>query len=357
MHTPPSVRRAVVRTAGLRRIRGHRAAAVTVILASAGLLLSSGGMAGASPQATIPQVQAKLQALNLKANVLDQQYDQALQELAAADQRLALVNKEVARYRAQFDGMRTEIARIAATSYEDGGVSSPEALLTSGNAQQVLNQSSILLELSSADSAEISQFVAAAKQLTSTQQTAQRTRAGILALKNSLGKRKAELNGLISQQQSLLAQLTPAQQAATGPGGGGSSGSGPSSPPVQYSGPTSTQAEKAVAFAYAQLGCPYVYGGTGPCSNGFDCSGLTMEAWASAGVAIPRTSEEQWSGLPAVSTSALEPGDILVFLGGAHVGIYVGGGYLIDAPHTGADVEKVQLSGWYTANLDAAVRP
>ena len=112
-----------------------------------------------------------------------------------------------------------------------------------------------------------------------------------------------------------------------------------------------------MAFAYAQLGCPYVYGGTGPCSDGFDCSGLTMEAWASAGVSIPRTSEEQWAELPAVSTSALEPGDILVFLGGAHVGMYVGGGYLIDAPHTGADVERVQLSGWYTQNLDAAVRP
>jgi len=324
-------------------------------VASAGLLLSSSGIAGASPQETVPQVQAKLQALNLKSSVLDQQYDQAQQELTAADQRLALVNKEAARYSDQFNGMRTEIARIAATSYEDGGVNSPEALLTSGNAQQVLNQSSILLELSSADSAEISQFVAAARQLSSTQQTAQRTRAGILALKTSLGKQRSQLDGLITQQKSLLAQLTPVQQAAAGPGGGG--GGGSTSPPVKYSGPTSTQAQQAVAFAYAQLNCPYVYGGTGPCSDGFDCSGLTMEAWAHAGVAIARTSEEQWATLPAVSTSDLEPGDILVFLGGAHVGIYVGGGYLIDAPHTGADVERVQLSGWYEQNLDAAVRP
>ena len=85
-------------------------------MASAGLLLSSSGIAGASPQATIPQVQAKLRALTLKSNVLDQKYDQAQQEFTAADQRLALVNKEVARYSAQFNGMRTEIARIGRAS-------------------------------------------------------------------------------------------------------------------------------------------------------------------------------------------------------------------------------------------------
>ena len=120
--------------------------------------------------------------------------------------------------------------------------------------------------------------------------------------------------------------------------------------------PTNTQAEKAVAFAYAQIGCPYVFGGTGPCSDGFDCSGLTQAAWAAAGVAIPRTSYEQ-ADLPAVPESELEPGDILEFLGDGHVGIYVGGGKLIDAPQTGEDVELVSFSGWYTENFDGAVRP
>ncbi len=128
-------------------------------------------------------------------------------------------------------------------------------------------------------------------------------------------------------------------------------------PPDQYKGPTATQAEKAVAFAYDQLGCPYVYGGTGPCSSGFDCSGLTMEAWLSAGVSIQRTSYEQLDSLPRVSIGSEEPGDILVYAGGSHVGIYVGGGKLIDAPHTGADVELVPMSGWYSSELYAIVRP
>lgn len=128
-------------------------------------------------------------------------------------------------------------------------------------------------------------------------------------------------------------------------------------PSFTYHGGTSSQAEEAVAFAYAQLGCPYVYGATGPCSSGFDCSGLTMDAWAAAGVTIPRTSEEQWASLPAVPVSAIRPGDLLIFDGGGHVGIYVGGGYLIDAPQPGETVEKVAFSGWYQANFAGAVRP
>ena len=112
-----------------------------------------------------------------------------------------------------------------------------------------------------------------------------------------------------------------------------------------------------MAFAYNALGCPYVFGATGPCGSGFDCSGLTMSAWASAGVSIPRTSYGQ-ATLPAVSTSALQPGDILEFAGDSHVGIYVGNNMLIDAPTPGMNVEKVSLSSsWYAANLDGAVRP
>jgi cell wall-associated NlpC family hydrolase len=110
-----------------------------------------------------------------------------------------------------------------------------------------------------------------------------------------------------------------------------------------------------VAFAYAQIGKPYVFGASGP--DSYDCSGLTMASWAAAGISIPRTSYEQWASLPHVPTSQLQPGDILVFNGAGHVGIYVGGGQLIDAPHSGLNVEKIALSGWYSSSLIGAVRP
>jgi cell wall-associated NlpC family hydrolase len=251
--------------------------------------------------------------------------------------------------------MRASIAQIAATAYEEGNLTSPAALLTSGDPQQILNQSSILLELSANNNAAMNQFLAAARQLTGAQQAARRVEAGMVTLKNNLSKRKQSLDKLRAQQEALLAQLTPAQQAAASPGGSASSGSTGSTGSTQYKGSTSTQAGKAVAFAYAQIGKPYAWGATGPGS--FDCSGLTMASWAAAGVSIPRISYDQMSQLPAVSLSALEPGDILGFAGNSHVGIYVGGGYAIDAPQTGQDVQKVALSGWYKSELDGAVRP
>ena len=329
----------------------RRGAAVSLGLLAAGGLVLSSGVAGAAPQPTVTQVQQKLKQLNTRAQELDQQYDQAQQALSSASQRLAVVNEETARYLSRFDSMRVQVAQIAATAYERGSITSPEVLLTSGDPQQILNQSSILLELSSNNSAEMTAFLSAARQLAGAQQAARRTKDARAALTAKLSSQKKALRKTIAQQESLLAQLTPAQRATTGPGSSGGQTVG------DYKGPTSTQGEKAVEFAYDQLGCPYVFGGTGPCHDGFDCSGLTQAAWAFAGVSIERTSFEQWDSLPHVSTSALEPGDILVFDGEGHVGIYIGGGELIDAPHSGADVEKVALSGWYTENLDGAVRP
>lgn len=319
-----------------------------------GLVASVCSVAAAAPQPTIAQVQHRLNQLNTQADQVGQQYDQAMQELASANQRLALVNREAARYQKRFQSMRVAIAQIAATAYEEGNLTSPAALLTSGDPQQILNQSSILLELSANNSAAMNQFLAAARQLTGAQQSARRVEAGMVTLKDNLANRKRSLAKLRAQQETLLAQLTPAQQAAATPGGQTPTTTSSTTPP-SYTGSTSSQAGKAVAFAYAQIGKPYEWGATGPGS--FDCSGLTMSAWAAAGVSIPRISYDQMSQLPSVSTSALQPGDILGFAGNSHVGIYVGGGYLIDAPQTGEDVEKVALSGWYQSELDGAVRP
>lgn len=330
---------------------------IAISLATAAAVAGIGGSAAALPQPTVAQVKAKLTAINNKAARLGQQYDQVLQQLSVANQRLKVLDKETARYRATFDAMRLRIGRLAAVAYEQGGMSSPVALLTSQSPQQVLDQSSILTELSIANSSQIHQYRAASRQLLNAQQAATQARAAIVHLKRSLAKRIAVLNKMKRQEEALLAQLSPPQQTGIGPGGGGGG---------HYNGPTATQAEKAVAFAYNALGCPYVFGGTGPCGAGYDCSGLTMSAWASAGISIPRVSYDQMSSLPAVplhtssgafTTKYLQPGDILGFAGNSHVGIYVGGRYVIDAPVPGQNVQKVGLSGWYLSNLDGAVRP
>src|SRR5258708_21501249 len=163
--------------------------------------------------------------------------------------------------------MRQEIGRRPVAAYEDGNLNSSLALLTSGNPQQMLNQSSILLELANTNNAQIARFLAATRQLTTYQLQARRTNAGLAQLKNGLAKRRAKLNKLVSNEQALLNQLSPAQQVAVSAGGGQTG--------IKYTGPTSTQAQKAVAFAYPALACPYSWGGTS-CSSGYDCSGLTL---------------------------------------------------------------------------------
>lgn len=337
---------------------------IVASVASTAALLSMSGAATAVPAPSVAEVEHQLSVINAKAARLGQDYDEVLQQLSLASQRLNLLNRETKRYQATFDAMRKQIDRIAAVAYEQGDINTPIALLTMSTPQRVLDESSILSELSAVDSAQISQYLAASHQLLSAQQQASRTHAGILALKHSLGNRIGALNRLKNTELTLLAELSPTQKTGSAPGGttGGSGGQKP--PP--YKGPTGTQADTAVKFVFAQIGCPYVFGGIGPCHSGFDCSGLMMEAWQSAGISIPRVSYDQMGSLPPVSlhtssgaftTANLEPGDILGFAGNSHVGMYVGGGKLVDAPVPGEFVEEVPLSGWYLQELDGAVRP
>jgi len=329
----------------------RRWASVAAAAVAAAALLTMAGSAGAQPQPTVSQVQAKLKSLTYKENWLVQRFDQASQNLTSAHERLTVVNTEVAKDATAVKNMQDQIAQIASNVYENGAMNSVAALLTSGDPQTLLSQSAFLTHLSTDQYQQLQQVITTERQLNGAHLMAKRTEQAVAGLKKQLGSQRTSLNKLIAQQQALLNSLTPQQQQQQLGGGGTTTGAG------GYKGPTGSQADKAVAFAYDQLGCPYVYGGTGPCQSGFDCSGLTMQAWASAGVSIPRTSYGQ-ATLPAVSTSNLQPGDILEFAGDSHVGIYVGGGKLIDAPQPGMNVEEVSLSSsWYQSNLDAAVLP
>ena len=119
---------------------------------------------------------------------------------------------------------------------------------------------------------------------------------------------------------------------------------------------TVTAAARVVAFARAQVGKPYVYGAEGP--NSYDCSGLTVAAWKHVGVSIPRTAYNQWKGLTRVAPSDIRPGDIVVYRGGHHVAIYIGGGKIVEAPRPGSDVRTAPWrTGWYASHFTAVVRP
>ncbi|TDD74005.1 NlpC/P60 family protein [Actinomadura rubrisoli] len=117
------------------------------------------------------------------------------------------------------------------------------------------------------------------------------------------------------------------------------------------------RAAYAVKYAYAQIGDPYRYGGTGPRS--WDCSGLAGGSWRKAGVKLPRTTQQIYRAVKyKVSRKRLVKGDLVFFYGGkSHMGIYVGKGYMIHAPSSGKRVKKVKLNGYYKRNFSGAVRP
>ncbi|MGW2476381.1 NlpC/P60 family protein [Streptomyces sp. NPDC001665] len=117
--------------------------------------------------------------------------------------------------------------------------------------------------------------------------------------------------------------------------------------------PPTAQGGQAVQYAVRQIGKPYVWGAEGPGS--FDCSGLTSQAWASAGRAIPRTSQEQWRQLTRVPMNALRPGDLVVYFPKAtHVALYLGNGLVVQAPRPGT---SVKVSPVASNPVLGAVRP
>ena len=332
--------------------RGSRGIAVAAVAVLAAGFAAHGGAAGAVPRPTISQVQAEVNTLQAKIDKIGQEYLQVSARVSAARGRLAAVRSQAGRDEAQFSAAQKKLALVVVAAYEGSAQTSAAGLLTSGDPAVVLSRASLLEQLAKNQQAQAAQLLARAQQVSQVRQELQRTEYGIATLQTQLAGQKAKLAKLLAGKQATLDSLTAAQQqqvAANAVGAGGTT-------TAVYTGPTNTQAGQAVAFAYAQLGKPYQWGATGPGS--YDCSGLVQAAWASAGVSIPRVTYDQWAALPHVSASSIQPGDLLFYEGEGHVAMYVGDGYMIDAPQTGLDVEKIPMNtGWYAQNFDGAVRP
>ena len=123
-------------------------------------------------------------------------------------------------------------------------------------------------------------------------------------------------------------------------------------------------AARAIAYAEHQLGCPYTWGGTGPCSAGYDCSGLVMMAWRAAGVDIARTSQGQWATLPHIPASQVRPGDLVFFPGSdgswsapGHVAMVISATRMIQAYATGTPIEVSPLNGDGAGGIVGFARP
>ena len=345
--------------ASTTQIRRGAVLAVAVAAATSLAVYTGTTGAGAAAAPTIGQVKAQVNSLQAKMDKIGQQYDAANQEYGSAQARLTQVQKQAANAQASYDAARAQLAQVAVSEYENSSQTSVLGLLSSGDPASVLSEASLVLEVAGTHNEEATRFLTAAQTLASVREQRQRTEQGIAQIRAQLASQKTSLNKLLASSKATLDSLTTAQQAqvtADTIGGTDSSSGQPGATPMAYTGPTGTQADKAVAFAYDQLGKPYVYGATGP--NSYDCSGLVQAAWAAAGVAIPRTTFEDWDDLPHIPVSEMVPGDLIIYDGEGHVAIYVGDGYIIDAPHTGADVERVPYDeSWYVDNEDGVLQP
>ncbi|WP_438292173.1 NlpC/P60 family protein [Streptomyces sp. HUAS TT7] len=354
----------------------------TAALASVSLLAQSADAAPAEPKPSIEEVQKKVDDLYRQADLATQKYDAAKEATATQRAKADALLDQVAAGTAKLNETRRVIGSYAAAQYRDGGVTPTMTLLFSDDPQAFFDQNQLMGRLSDEQQKTLSTFeterAANAKKraeasrslaaLTTSQQT---LRAGKQDVQTKLAAARTLLSTLTTQEKARLAAIEKkkqdearrkaaelaAQQAAaaakkkSAPPAGHtpSSPSSPSSP----SAPATTKAAKALAFARAQMGKPYVWGATGPAS--YDCSGLTQAAWKAAGVDLPRTTWDQVKVGTRIATADLQPGDLVFFYDDiSHVGMYIGNGMMIHAPHSGAYVREESI---YYMPIYGSVRP
>jgi cell wall-associated NlpC family hydrolase len=181
----------------------------------------------------------------------------------------------------------------------------------------------------------------------------QSVKAEIEHLKAVEAARQAALARQLREQQARQA-IQPPAVAALGTAVGGTQAPEAVAPAAAPAAAPASHYGGVVGIAMQYLGTPYVWGGASP--GGFDCSGLVMYVYSQVGVSLPHSSYAQYGAGVPVSMSDLQPGDLVFFDGLGHVGIYVGGGNFIHAPHTGDVVKISSLSGWYASSFVGARR-
>jgi len=331
-----------VATSHSRYRRSSRFAGLAALAITA-TLLAPATDAGAAPKPSVAATKKKLAKLNSQVDKLVDKYNKAKAQLDAAKKELRALNRQVTAEQRTYQGMHARVAQIATAAYKNGTLDYTTSLLAAGDPNTALNQMSAFTQLSSSRSQELRAFIASAQRLRREQAMAKYALEVVQQHTQSVAKQKQTVEKAINQQKELL-RKAGALGGSSGPIGG------------TYTGPASGPPRKALEYAYAQLGKPYIYGGTGP--KGYDCSGLTMMSWRAAGVNLPRIVPDQYAATRKVARSALEAGDLVYFDDFGHEGMYVGGGRFIHAPHTGSVVKFDSLSNpWYSSHYVGASRP
>jgi peptidoglycan DL-endopeptidase CwlO len=312
--------------------------------------LAMGTSAVATPT-TKAELQAKLEKTQQAAEAATERYLSAQEQLDSINVR---VDAATARQKVQQQAVaraKHTLGLVAAETYRSGDLASLELFL-GDDPDGLLAQSGLMLTLGERQSSAIADLNVAEEQLAADNADLleQQKRLAKAASDAKAAKKAADKENASAKAQ--LARFTQAEIAAMNTSRSGYRVNLRCNE-VSVTAPNS-RAQKAINYACSKIGSPYVYGATGP--NSFDCSGLTQRAWGAAGVRIPRTAAQQSHVGTRVSVSNRQPGDLVFFYSSSnpsHVGIYIGNGLMVHAPHTG---DYVRIASDRSSSITAVVR-
>jgi len=321
--------------------RWPRRAARSALLAAVLLpltVLSTGPNTTALATPTSTRLEEQLDQLNREADQLVEQYNQS-------NEALRRIRRSLRTLRAQASGAEDDLRELqralgarASAAYVQGAGSAVAAVLGSDDPAAAIARVQVLELLAANDGDLMDRLGVAGQALDERRRNLVAAEKAQVAEVARLQAKKAEVERAADKTRALLARMRAADRpsAPTRP-------SNPVAPPPPSGGGGGGGAAAVVAYARAQVGKPYCYGGEGP--GCFDCSGLTMMAWRQVGVSLPHSSAAQYSVGRRISASELQPGDLIFYYSPiSHVSVYIGGGQRISATHTG-DYVRVQSLG------------
>ncbi len=270
-------------------------------------------------------------ASSSQTDALDQ-YRAAQRELALQQQQLDQAEKSAAAATSALASRRQAVE--AAQSQAQATLSSVNGKIATLVAQA---QAAAAARLRAQQEAAFAAQQAAARQAAAAAAAQQAAQA-------AAARQATTQSGLEASPAPARVTVSPAPTPAPAPA--------PAPSPAPQPPPTGTIQQIAVSVALQQVGKPYQWGAAGP--DSFDCSGLVMYAYAAAGVSLPHYTVAQWDDTTQIPLADAEPGDLIFFNGLQHVGIYLGNGQMVDAPHTGAFVRVESIFGF--GSIDGATR-
>ncbi|MGW3444760.1 NlpC/P60 family protein [Streptomyces sp. NPDC001076] len=342
---------------------------------------------------SLEEVEKKVDALYRQAESATEKYNAAEERTGKQRRQVDTLLDDVARRTDRLNKAREELGSFAAAQYRTGAsVPDTATFLLADSPQDYFDQDQLMSRLTSRQKDAVDDYVTQQSATMKKRQEATRSLETLTETQDDLKTAKTTVQTKLASARELLSRLTATEKArlaaiekqqqeaadrkaaelakqqaaaadqetsssaASGSPSSGTSGSSSSGTSGGSSSAYATKAAKAIAFARAQIGKPYVWGATGPGS--YDCSGLSQAAWKAAGVSLPRTTYDQVNAGTTVSLADAQPGDLVFFYGDvSHVGIYIGNGMMIHAPKPGAYVREESIYYGGESIIHSVVRP